>query len=92
MQAATGQQKEVEIDNKEAMLGKAVFELYQSMAVEQNVGRPADHSYYCFGILTNSRDYLACEWGLQGTGKEQVVQGDKKKQGYFFGILGLAAK
>ena len=71
MKASTGQRREVETATQEAMLGKAVCELYRSKAGEQNVGRPADHSYYCFGILSNSRDLLACEWGLRALGKNR---------------------
>ena len=90
MQASTGQQKGVETATQEAMLGKGVCGLYQNKAGEQNVGWPAYHSNYCFGILTNSRDLMACEWELHCTGQEQVVQGYKNKQGYFFGLVGLA--
>ena len=30
--------------------------------------------------------------GLHYTGKEQVVQGDKKNRWYIFGLVGLAAR
>ena len=43
-------------------------------------------------ILTNSRGYMACEWGLPGTAKEQVVQVDKKNQRYIFRLVELAAR
>ena len=34
---------------------------------------------------------MACECGYHFIGKEQIVQGDKKNEGYNFGFVGSAS-